>query len=362
MKTLWLYGGTPKTATTTVQHFLVANRPALAERGVAYPDMSDLFGKPNNPRNANWLTNSRRWGERRQEGFRRVRALLGEYDTVVLSDELLWKYRFTQAEFFDFVRAGVPPETVVKVLVFLRRQDQFLYSSWEQAVKSRPERDESHLEFLDYVEQKQEKKRQLDYAGTLAIIESAVGAENMAVRTFEPARYKDGGTSVCDEALEALGIDGTGEWVESGRVRNVGMRDVVLETKRLMNYNGETAQMKFGGGHEKLRQALLHVQRELEEEDLLGRRTGFPDEKRRDIMEHYAEGNATVARRYLGREDGVLFDCTDIEEGTGGEAMRPYTTEEIARVFTRVIAEFARRLDRAEGTAEFEGPGAEAGV
>lgn len=357
MKTLWLYGGTPKTATTTVQHFLVANRPALAERGVAYPDMSDLFGKPNNPRNANWLTNASLWRERVQEGFERVGNLLEEHGTVILSDEGMWKHCFRKSDFFELVKGELPPETDVRAIVFLRRQDQFLYSYWAQSVKTRPDTAGSRKTFLDYIETREGNMRMLDYASTLAVVEKAIGKENMAVRVFEPARYASGGATICAEVLEVLGIDGRGTWAESERVSNQSMRDVVLEAKRLMNCDGETAQMKFGGGHEKLRQALLHVQRELEEEGLLGRRTGFPDEKRRDIMERYAEGNATVARKYLGREDGVLFDCTDIEEGTGGEAMRPYTTEEIARVFTRVIATFARQLDRAEKKAALERPG-----
>ena len=358
MKTLWLYAGTQKTATTAVQHFLTANRAVLAERGVSFPDMSDLFDKTNNYRNANWLTRYKLLGERTREGFERIEGLLDECGTVILSDERLWRNVFDQAEFFDFVKAGFSADTNIKVLVFLRRQDQFLYSCWTQAVKVRPAKEESHLEFLDYIARRWEvEEKVLDYAHRLAVVEEGIGIENMVVRTYDPKRYEGTGASIVDDFLEAIGIDSEGEWASPEEMFNESMRDVVLETRRLMNREVATAHLEFDGGDTELRRALLYVQRELEEEGLLGRRTGFPDEKRREMMERYAEGNATVARRYLGREDGVLFDCTDIEEGTGGEAMRPYTNEEIVQVLTRVSGRLASKLDRVGRKARGRGTG-----
>jgi hypothetical protein len=138
----WIHIGLPKTATTTIQYFLAGHRDALLQRGVLYPrsiarggrgaQLHHALGVDVEPESFPWLAGMRQ----RFAGTDIVASLLEEVDrakpkTVILSSEALAFMRRP-----NLLRRALPG-CEVRILVYLRRQDSFLASFYNQLIKSR---------------------------------------------------------------------------------------------------------------------------------------------------------------------------------------------------------------------------------
>ena len=341
MTVLYLHVEMPKTGTSSIQCLLAANRAVLDRHGVAYPDMSDLFDQVSNRRNAHWLAGDEDAG-RVREAFGRIRGLAETHEKIVLSDERLWKTRVTSNVFWSGLLESLG-DIELKVAVWLRRQDKWLYSNWTQGVQSMAEVDFKTLDFESYLERGVPDNLHLDYGATLDAIAKSVGAENIIVGVYEPCQLA-GGSSTSD-FLAKVGIDFAGELDKVDLRANPSLRDSVLEAKRRLN-----SYQAFSGAGElehspAFKRVLFSVQKDLEDEGLLGKRTGFPASERRRLMERYAAGNEHVARTYLGRESGVLFTEEIADDGT--DVSWEFDEAEIMEVCARTIAELEGRLERA---------------
>jgi hypothetical protein len=138
----WFHIGLPKTASTTIQYFLTGHRDALLRRGVLYPrsiargglaaQQHSALGLAVEPESLPWLAGMRqRFGDTDV-----VASLLEEVDrtkpeTVILSSEALAYMRRPST-----LRRALPG-CEVRILVYLRRQDSFLASFYNQLIKSR---------------------------------------------------------------------------------------------------------------------------------------------------------------------------------------------------------------------------------
>jgi hypothetical protein len=138
----WIHIGLPKTASTTIQYFLTSHRDALLQRGVLYPrsiargdrdaQLHRALGVALEPESVPWLAAMR-------QSFAEtdiVASLLEEVDrakpeTVILSSEALAFMRRP-----DALRRALPG-CEVRIVVYLRRQDSFLASFYNQLIKSR---------------------------------------------------------------------------------------------------------------------------------------------------------------------------------------------------------------------------------
>jgi hypothetical protein len=138
----WIHIGLPKTASTTVQYFLTSHRDALLQRGVLYPrsiahggrdaQLHRTLGVAVEPESVPWLAGLRQ----RFAGTDIVASLLEEVDrtkpeTVILSSEALAFMRYPNA-----LRRALPGREL-RILVYLRRQDSFLASFYNQLIKTR---------------------------------------------------------------------------------------------------------------------------------------------------------------------------------------------------------------------------------
>jgi len=132
MKRIIFHIGTHKTATTAIQNTLSANRDMLQAKGVLYP----ATDRPPDPKHHkhNSLVKAVRGPEPEFETERHL--LLSEFEasgchTMVLSEEGLSGTPLERLNFLGQLARGFETQTIC----YLRRQDLFLESWWNQRVK-----------------------------------------------------------------------------------------------------------------------------------------------------------------------------------------------------------------------------------
>ncbi|MBR1634517.1 MAG: hypothetical protein IJ682_05575 [Lachnospiraceae bacterium] len=301
MSTVYLHIGMPKTATTALQTFLPLNQKILNRQGFVYPDMPFHFDGIGIRRNGHFLTF---WMRRKQhpewkKGFEVVEKATRRYENIILSDENLWS-RQRLKKFWKRVKKKIYRMNAdIKVIVYLRRQDDQVESHWNQKVKSY----KVHItkSFEDYMRDGGYDYMPFDYDKALDRIADRIGKENLIVRPFEKQQFVGG--TIFSDFINALGLEYTDEYELPPYTANVRLPDNAVEIKRQVNhlfegndlydFYSEAIVGAFGTG--------------LLKERPRPKTSMFSPEQRAEFMKRYEEGNAYVAREYLGREDGVLF-------------------------------------------------------
>ena len=310
MKTLYLHIGTPKTGTTSIQNFCMDNQKRLEEKGFCFPIFDYPFRNIGKYCNAHFLL-TRYWDENGQreyereealalDGIGKVLQLFEKSDNIILSDERIWNIGLTEdVNVWQRVKEHILSKGItVKVIVYLRRQDDFLYSWWNQHIKSNNHiyaalSWEELITELPYI--------QLDYEHVLKQIASYVGKDNICVRIFDKNAFlknsADG--SILADFLNVLNLPYTDEYTVSNPERNPGLTKNNVEIKRLLNNlpNLDKTSDKF------FYQRLVEQSKNNTED----RKTSmFSKEEQAAFLARYKDGNARVAKEYLGLDD--LFE------------------------------------------------------
>lgn len=196
MPTVYLHIGAPKTATSTLQRVLAKNYQTLRNKGVLYPKdcragdahhalacdliethqeyaMPDLwYGKV--PRQASW-----------QLLLEEIEANKAGLEKIILSTELF----FGQNNRLQRMLAGIKQQLEgfdIKVVVYLRRQDQLYSSFYNQDVKGTRQWPGSAYEFYET-----HQLLRIDYLSVLQAWTRAFGRENIILRPFEKEQWTD---------------------------------------------------------------------------------------------------------------------------------------------------------------------------
>ena len=216
MKTLYLHIGTPKTATSSIQKFLAQNREVLESKGYVFPKSQHRYLNVNSRRNGHFLVQKveKREGGRDhelekqylQEGYDLIVDEFQTYDHVILSDESIWyASSYSRKDLFaDLKKQADANGYRVKIVVYLRRQDTFFLSRWNQGVKQNIGAG-SVLSCDEYISKTLKKDGKiLNYAQKLDQIADIFGMENMVVRRFEPSSWIDG--SIIHDFMQAIDL------------------------------------------------------------------------------------------------------------------------------------------------------------
>lgn len=236
---LFLHIGTEKTGTTSVQKFLRSNREFLARHAVLYPESpgsqnhtglavaAQDADKTGPLRKASGVVGTDAVLRHRAEMMAGLKAELaqrrfgkaimsGEHCSSLLGedDEVRW-LKDQLGPLFDRIR----------IVVYLRRQDDFLLSLYSTAVKS-------GATFPIRVPQEKALKARYDHWGLVERWARVFGRENMIVRRFERAGLKNG--DIVDDFLDAVGVD-PGMGFERPDDVNESLDAETLEFLRLFN-------------------------------------------------------------------------------------------------------------------------------
>ncbi len=235
-----LHIGTGKTGTSSVQARLAHNRPRLEELGVLFPASPGrrrhirlgLAMRPDDRPDQDapaW-----RWQDESSPAALRevvARELLHELagsraQTLLLSDESLYGAGadtiLTLRRFLEDIASSV------RVVVYLRRQDDHMCSRYQQLVKRVGEtrRLAERVEQVDFAEL-------YDYRARLELWRRTLAPDELVVRLFEPARLAGG--SLVQDFLDAAGLDVRAEQLDEVPAQNESLDVESVEVLRLLN-------------------------------------------------------------------------------------------------------------------------------
>lgn len=339
MKTLYVHVGLPKTGTTSIQYFCAVNRKVLEQKNFCYPDMPFYYANKSHTRNGAFLESlyydengvhqPEREKEIVQEGLAMVGELFQRFDNVLLSDEGLWTpaYNKRRKAIWEELRAaGEAGGYQVKIIVYLRRQDQLLESRWNQQIKggtANGQLKKNTVTWEEYIKDSSKYVRlYTDYDKGLRHIENSLGRENIIVRRFDRKEFYGG--SIQADFLHALGLELTDEFSLEEDFQNLNLRlqGNNLEIKRVIN--GIPTMTVQEATH--FQQVLLSCSEKSNEEYPC---TMFSPEEAKALLQRYEAGNNRIAEDYF--HDGKpLFDMT-IRNTVKWERNNPYFDNDVVR-------------------------------
>jgi len=329
-KTLFLHIGTQKTGTTSIQTFLSGNQSLLAEHGFVYPDPAEVrIGLDDHNHGHLALCLTGYWRDpgyqlSRKEAWRELRNLYFESNGhLLISTELLSTPQIVpHLRFIRKMLRGIQ----VKVIIYLRRQDIFVQSVYQERLKGSETR-----EFQDAYEQG-DYRQVLDFHSILDHWQRYLGIDNIVVRPYERAQLVQG--DVLEDFLHIIGAGGIENLGRPTQHANISMNRNVLEISRALNAmdikSTEVSAFKWW---------LNDVLEEGEQETFVEHNVISPA-SRLAILNDYIDGNEKVARDFLGRADGQLFyDALPDSE----EHWQPYNgvpATDVARMLTAMFKKY----------------------
>lgn len=322
-KTLYLHIGTHKTGTKTIQGFMYSSNELLGEYGIAYPQIPYKYPRKSITRNACFVS----WhiidenGERDeaqeqlrfQDCMERVHELFKEKDTVVLSDEALFNRMYEASGILEKIKKDSEENGyTLKLIIYLRRQDQFIESLWNQSIKEKFIVVNTSIE--SYISR---KSRYLEYDKIIDYFAGVVGDENIIVRRFADAAK----SGLLQDFLQVVGMNPDGI-AEEAPSRNAGLYGNTVRIKQLINeVEGLTyAEQKFFKESLLLCSAMSKQNYPCSE---------FSEESRREFMSQYEEGNAAIAKRFL--NDGKPLFSEDYSGPPKREDINPELISDVVR-------------------------------
>lgn len=197
MATVYLHIGAPKTATSNLQAILAGSQKVLRAQGVLYPEqcrhgdahhvlVADLIDKYQSTRMPDlW------YGDfPRGEAWSRLASELAsagpDIHTAIVSTELFFGQSINIDRMLGDIRAALSGHAV-KVIMYLRRQDQLYASFYNQDVKGARQWAGTAYEFYET-----HQIFQRDYDQIADLWGRAFGAENLIVRPYEPEQWLNG--------------------------------------------------------------------------------------------------------------------------------------------------------------------------
>lgn len=303
-KTIYLHVGTTKTGSTTIQMFLRQNGDLFRQRGLDVYTPCRVHDETDQKRLRNLVRYLGLWSPQLPTA-RFISAWVQKFlrtleessaNTLILSEECLWNVIGSsrkRVNFKQFIRQ-LQCFADVKFVVYLRRQDNFLMSAYQQRLKGGKMNGRTCIEWI----RRQGGLERLDYKGCLQWLGALVGQKNLIVRPFETEQFVD--HSLISDFLSSIGGPPDEGLKRLAKNRNPGASPFLAEIIRCLSF--------FYHEKNDIR-PFLRLKRSKDERYFnFDRNHRFlSPSKRCEIINRYADGNEWVARELLGRADGMLF-------------------------------------------------------
>ena len=331
----YLHAGMHKTGTSALQYFLGANRETLKKFKICYPDMGLSYPDVGKYRNGHFLAvsytdaqdgfgNARPRSEY-ESALQNLETLAQEYDTIILSEENLWRDIWNRPDHYkrvkdDFAKCGLQ----IRVIVYLRRQDTWIESFWAQKVKENDTRG-----LMQFIEERR-KHVPLDYYACVGRMAEIFGADSLIIRIYEEDKYRSGEYALHQDFLSILGLSLEDGFIRTQEIQNTSLIGGSVEIKRILNRLPQ-----FCSSRHPIVREMRDVQELLREPAARG--SYFDPQTRRAFMRGFEESNEKLAREVLGKEDGVLFS------EAGGEL--PVLGKNDRELLETVILVYGRQID-----------------
>ncbi len=336
MKTLYLHIGTSKTGTTTIQTYCGINREQLKSKGVLFPIMPYHYDRITKNRNGHFLyamiyENGVRNKEKEKQVLKQeldyIVDCFKDYDNVLLSEESIWWATATRRKgLWKYLQEHSQQNNYqVKIIVYLRRQDQFMMSRYNQIIKT--DTGGGTQRFYEYFKDMNGKyKCVMNYRQRLDYMAKFFPKENIVVKRFDRSYFYNGDLNA--DFLHILGVEIDDTFAELPKDENLGISVQSGELKRVLNRLGT---MTFAEN-----QKLLQMLNECEV--LLPKRevSIMTTEHIEKFMKKFIDDNESIAVDYIG--DGKPMFNYDYKQ-------KPVWSYEDKNYHEEVILFFAKAID-----------------
>lgn len=294
MAIVYLHIGAPKTATSTLQYVMAQNYRRLLKRGVLYPQtvmhgsahhalVCDLLERHRNQRMPDIWYGSVPRGQAWELLNSEINQHMSSIHSVVVSSELF----FGQVSNLDNMLHEVVTRLAqhdLRVIVYLRRQDQLFSSFYNQDVKGIRQWCESAYQFYQTHQMFEQ-----GYHSVLNMWSDVLGKANIIVRPFEAVQWKK--KDIVKDFSSLIGGPTLGGDVSQNK-DSLGM--IQLYVKRCLNRVGFD---------KRINDEVLNVLCALCPEDTEQPCQYIHKGLYRKYREQWIEENSNIARNYLdGRE------------------------------------------------------------
>lgn len=296
-KTLFLHIGAVKTGSTSIQNFLASQQDGLVD--VLYFDISKSCYLLNalakkcgyskiNPNTPHYQCDA-------DQLLAEIAAELqtSPEQTIIISQEnfsrIYQDHRVIACACDFFKECGLE----VKVILYVRRQDQWLESWYQEHIKQRDS-------FADTFTEWQYGSESCDHHRTVQLWEKAFGKENVVVRPFEKGQFADG--DLIEDFCRLTQI--TRQSDSAAKKVNVRLDIFSTELLRLFHLYGITSDE-----HQLLLESLTAL-------DYQSRQhySYLSMQDRVTICAAYEESNARLAKDYFPQNGGKLFFASPEEQ------------------------------------------------
>lgn len=304
MKTIYLHIGQTKTATTTLQAFFSDNRNWLESKGVLYPHVPE--GTANNRQHRFLVESLHRNSDNFTLALSNWDFILDQINTssldkIIISEEVFW-HLFEQnpnkrREAIRWINQ-VLSKYDVKIICYLRRQDFWIESWYNQLVKT-DIHSLSCMESEDFVNFYRNNGL-LNYYQILTEWSSAFGRENMLIRPFEKKQFLN--NDLFQDFLSFLSIDNL-----DGTIRPTQKQKALINPACAFSlvYNRVDNSKRFKSRITDTMKKLSNDQKDL--------RKQVSEEVARKILHEYAQTNKKIAEEFLNKKTLFLSNDLDVE-------------------------------------------------
>lgn len=301
---LYLHIGMPKTGTSTIQGLLFDNRKTLERHGYFYPDAtlggsSDYAYAHHNLAHAILENNNTPWQTLQAElaGNKRKR--------IILSSEVFSNCR--HPHFLQYIHEHLKHFSI-KIVVYIRRQDELMQGLYQTLVTY----GDLTTPFADYLEMiLNEHPHTLDYYSLINdLFANEFGKENILLRVYEKSSLFEG--DLLKDFLKTTGFPASKYLQLDVPNNNLSFDAYTLEIFRQLK-------IRLKGKDE---EALEHIRRIMRKQNIRNAFQGnniITQEQSSRIMACVSQSNEKLAREYLLKEDGILFNEESLKFATNNE-------------------------------------------
>jgi len=306
----------PKTGSTSIQNFLFENREKLLEKGYLYPISGT---NPNRPGRYNHyglatvlMKNYDPKGHQINklgiwENMKIEITMIKPKNVIISSEFFSGQKDFYNSDMIDLIKK-ILQEYETKIIIYIRRQDEFFRSFYCQRVKNFITNTDNISEFI------LEWKYQANYYSTIELWKNSFGIKNIIVRPFEKEQMENG--SLIDDFLAAIHlVHNENEFKPimqnispNGKaIKLIILFDKIIRIRQLLQLtNKHWWEVAFFREYMSFRIKLAKLISWFIPDFLISEKI-LSEEDKASIMEEFEESNRKVAQEYLGREDGILF-------------------------------------------------------
>ncbi len=316
MATIYLHIGLPKTGTTAIQKFLGSNRKTLENHGICFPDLGRRYSRVNQFRNGHFLIESfedtsidrkdlNRAGADYLSRLDQIAEIGKRFEKIILTDESLWRLGDRFPEFWKKLFDDLKQRSLeLRVIVYLRRQDNFALSFYRQKVKGI----RTGLLFKDYLKQFR-SNYSMDYLSYLDMLSECIGKDHIIVRVYEKEQYQGEEHNLLSDFLDIFGLSLKDGFEVAQQKYNLTLYGPRFELQRILNTLPVSPYKSA-----LLKESFQSMQKNNPYPEELQVTSFFKPGEQTAYLESFSDSNRRLAQKYLGREDGELFyNKEDIE-------------------------------------------------